>query len=91
MDIDQGNLEETVLALLHLTSFDDKRGRRAWKGQDWTVMNSLYEKGYISNPATTAKSVVFTEEGAKRSKELFEKLFARKRSGQRNPDNLSSA
>jgi hypothetical protein len=91
MDIDQGKLEETVLALLYLTSFDDKRGRRAWKGQDWTVMNSLHEKGYISNPATTAKSVVFTEEGANRSKELFEKLFARKRRGQRNPDISSNA
>lgn len=91
MDIDQGKLEETVLALLYLTSFDDKRGRRAWKGHDWSVMNSLYEKSYISNPATTAKSVVFTEEGAKRSKHLFEKLFARKTSGQHNPDISSNA
>jgi hypothetical protein len=41
-------------------------------------MNSLHEKGYTSNPATKAKSIVFTEEGAKRSKELFEELFARK-------------
>jgi hypothetical protein len=40
------------------------------------VLNALHEKGYISNPATKAKSVVFTEEGEKRSKELFEKLFA---------------
>ena len=78
MDIDQEKLEKTVLALLYLTSFGNRSALRAWKGQDWDVMNSLHEKGYISNPATKAKSIVFTEEGAKRSKELFEELFARK-------------
>jgi len=36
----------------------------------------LHEKGYISNPATKAKSVTLTEEGARFSKELIEKLFA---------------
>ena len=76
MNIDQEKVEQTVLALLYLTSFGDESGLRAWKGQDWRIMNSLHEKGYISDPATKAKSVVFTEEGAKRSKELFEKLFA---------------
>jgi len=75
MDIDEEQLEETVLALLYLTSFDNKFGLRAWKCHGWNVMNSLQEKGYISNPATKAKSVVFTLEGAKRSKELFEKSF----------------
>ena len=40
-------------------------------------MNILYEKGYISNPATKAKSVALTEEGAKLSEELFEKFFAK--------------
>jgi hypothetical protein len=78
MDIDQEKVEQTVLALLYLISFADKFGLRAWKGQDWGVMNSLHEKGYISNPATKAKSIVFTDEGAKRSKELFEELFALK-------------
>jgi len=77
MEIDQEKLEKTVLALLYLTSFGDRSGLRAWKGHDWDVMNSLHEKGYISNPATKAKSIVFTETGAKRSKELFVELFAR--------------
>jgi hypothetical protein len=76
MDIDQEKLEQTVLALLYLTSFKDRLGLRAWKGHDWKVMNFLHEKGYISNPASKAKSVAFTEEGARFSKELFEKLFA---------------
>jgi hypothetical protein len=52
MDLDQGKVEQTVLALLYLTSFKDTFGLRAWKGHDWQVMNSLHEKGYISNPAT---------------------------------------
>ena len=78
MDIDQEKVEQAVLALLHLTSFQDRLGVRTWKGQDWQVMNSLHEKGYISNPATKAKSVAFTEVGARLSKELFEKLFALK-------------
>ena len=34
------------------------------------------QKGYISNPATKNKSVWLSEEGAKLSEELFEKLFA---------------
>jgi uncharacterized protein DUF6429 len=78
MNIDQEKVQQAVLALLYLTSFQDKSGLRTWKGYDWEVMNSLHEKGYISNPATKAKSVIFTEEGAKLSKELFEKLFATK-------------
>jgi hypothetical protein len=39
-------------------------------------MDSLHQKGYISDPATKNKSVWLSEEGAKLSKELFEKLFA---------------
>jgi uncharacterized protein DUF6429 len=78
MDVDQEKVEQAVLALLYLTSFKDKFGLRAWKGHDWQVMNVLHEKGYISNPATTAKSVALTDEGAQLSKALFEKLFALK-------------
>jgi hypothetical protein len=78
VDIDGEKLEQTVLALLHLTSFEIHHRPRAWKGQDWQVMNALHQKGYISDPATKAKSVALTEEGAKLSKELFEKLFAKK-------------
>ena len=76
MEIDQEKVERAVLALLYLTSYKDRIGMRTWKGYDWEVMNSLHEKGYISNPATKAKSVTLTEEGARFSKELFEKLFA---------------
>lgn len=75
MDIDQEKVQQTVLALLYLTSFNDEIGVRSWKGYDWEVMNLLHEKGYISNPATKAKSVAFTEEGAKKGKELSKQFF----------------
>jgi hypothetical protein len=76
MDIDGEKLDQVVLALLHLNSFEEGDGRRAWKSLPWSVMDSLHEKGYISDPATKAKSVWLSEEGAKLSTELFEKLFA---------------
>lgn len=78
MDIDGEKLELTVLALLHLTSFEANHRLRAWKGHDWQVMNQLYEKGYISDPATKAKSVALTEKGARLSKGFFERFFAKK-------------
>jgi hypothetical protein len=78
MDIDQEKVEQTVLALLYLNSFQEGEGRRAWKGLPWSVMDALHEKAYISNPATKNKSVWLSDEGARLSEELFEKLFALK-------------
>ena len=74
MEIDEEKLEQTVLALLYLNVSDDS-GRRAWKSLPWDVMDSLHQKGYISNPASKNKSVLLSEEGAKLAKQLFEKLF----------------
>jgi len=76
MDVDAQRLEEAVLALLHLNTFDEKSGKRAWKVLPWTVMDQLHEKGYISDPATKNKSVWLSDEGVRLSQELFEKLFA---------------
>lgn len=78
MDLNEEKLDQTVLALLYLNSFDDKsRTKRAWKGFPWDVMDRLHEKGYISDPATKNKSVWLSEEGAKLSRELCEKFFTR--------------
>ena len=76
MDVDGEKLEQVVLALLYLNSFEEGTGRRAWKSFPWSIMNSLHEKGYISDPANKNKSVWLSEKGAKLSKRLFEKLFA---------------
>jgi hypothetical protein len=78
MDVDSEKLEQAVLALLYLNTIDEKLGKRAWKALPWSVMDRLHQKGYISDPATKNKSVSLSDEGAKLSKELFEKLFAAK-------------
>jgi len=77
MEIDEERVDEAVLALLYLTTFKDKPNWRAWKGHNWDSLGRLHQKGYISNPATKAKSVLLTEEGAKRSQDLFEKYFTK--------------
>ncbi len=77
MDIDYDKIDDCTLALLYLVTSVDKYGARAWKGFDWETMNRLYQKGYISNPKSKALSVVLSEEGLSRSKELFERFFAK--------------
>ena len=40
MEYDQDKVDETVLALLFLTMFDeDQYGARAWKWHDWDAMD----------------------------------------------------
>jgi len=77
VEIDEEKVDEAVLALLYLTSFRDKPYRRAWKSHDWDSLDRLYQKGNISDPATKARSVVLTEDGAKRSRDLFERYFTK--------------
>jgi hypothetical protein len=72
--IDQDKLDQAVLALLSLGRHD---GFRTWKGFDWEVMGRLHQKGYISDPAGKAKSVLFTEEGLREWERLFDVLFSR--------------
>jgi hypothetical protein len=72
MEYDKDKVDEMVLALLFLTLHD---GCRAWKGHDWDAMDRLHQKGLISNPVGKAKSVVLTEEGERRCRELFQTHF----------------
>jgi hypothetical protein len=65
-------IDDAALALLYLTLHD---GYRAWKGLDWDVLGRLYDKGMIDNPVGNVKSVVFTEEGLARAKNLFAEMF----------------
>jgi len=71
-EIDPDRIDEAVLALLFLGRHD---GFRTWKSFDWTTMERLHVKDFISNPIGKAKSVVFTEEGLRQSEALFHKLF----------------
>lgn len=71
---DEDKIDECALALLQLTLHD---GARVWKTLDYEVMDRLFEKGFILDPRGKAKSVVLTEEGLARSKELFKELFGK--------------
>ena len=72
MTLNQQKVEDSVLAVLWLTLHDE---RVAWKTIDWETMDRLHQKGYISNPAHRAKSVVLSDEGLSRAARLAEKLF----------------
>jgi hypothetical protein len=78
MEYDEDKVDEMVLALLHLTTFKEGMGIRAWKGHDWNTMDRLYKRGYISDPQNSAKSVRMTETGAQKAQELFQQHFVRK-------------
>jgi len=39
------------------------------------VLDRLHERGYISDPKSKAKSVMLTEEGQRRARELFAHNF----------------
>ena len=78
MEFDYEKIDEMTLALLWLTSFKQHGGRRAWKGHDWDTMDRLYSKGYISDPKSKAKSVMLTDKGYAKAKQLFEAKYAKK-------------
>ncbi|MCK4233279.1 hypothetical protein KAX75_02555 [candidate division WOR-3 bacterium] len=75
MNYNKEKVDEMVLALLYLTTFEDNYGLRAWKGMDWDAMDRLHEKGYIGSPKGKAKSVALSDEGVKLSEQLFKKHF----------------
>ena len=80
MDFDTDKIDDDVLALLYLTSFREKKDYpwRAWKSHDWDAMDRLCAKGWISNPKKKAKSVMLTEEGFAKAKQLFEAKYGKK-------------
>jgi hypothetical protein len=77
MEHDEDKVDDAVLALLYLTMFKDHGITRAWKAHDWDALSRLYERGFIDDPKSKARSVVVTDAGEKRAKELFAKLFGK--------------
>ena len=75
MKYDAAKIDEATMALLYLVAWQEKYGVRAWKSFDWDTMNRLHQRGWISDPRSKAKSVMMSEEGYRKSEELFEKLF----------------
>lgn len=71
---DRVEIDDAVFALLWLTLHGN---RHAWKSFDWEVTDRLHRKGMITGPANKAKSVMLTDEGLRRSEDLFRELFTR--------------
>ena len=80
MKYDQDKVDEMTLALLYLVTTERQEGlgARAWKGFDWDTMNRLHEKGWINDPTSKATSLHVTEDGFKKSEQLFLKHFGQK-------------
>jgi len=80
MKYDQDKVDEMTLALLYLVTTERQEGlgARAWKGFDWNTMNRLHEKGWIKDPKSKAMSLYVTEDGFKKSEQLFLKHFGQK-------------
>lgn len=80
MKYDKEKVDEMTLALLYLVTTERQEGigARAWKGFDWDTMNRLHEKGWIKDPETKAMSLYVTEEGFKKSEQLFREHFGQK-------------
>jgi hypothetical protein len=72
--VDGDRVDEAALAIMFLGLHD---GWRAWKGIDWEVLNRLHDRGFITDPRSKAKSVIFTEGGLEESQRLLAMLFGR--------------
>ncbi len=79
MNYDPDKVDDAALALLWLTASRERPEflYQAWKGMDWDTLDRLHTKGWISNPKNKNKSILFSDEGAKRAQELFQRLFAK--------------
>ena len=86
MDYNKDKVDDYTLALMFLVLHGDGFGARAWKGFDWDTLGRLHEKGFLADPKGKARSVVVTEEGGKRSEELFHRFFV----GEEGADNCNA-
>jgi hypothetical protein len=81
MDYDDERIDEAVLALLAVFSFE---GGRTWKGFDFEVMDRLHARGFIDDPKSKAKSVWLTPEGMEYGRRCAERMFGRADSASEN-------
>ena len=71
MKYDQSKIDEMVMTLLYISSFQDGR---VWKGYDWDILERLHENGLISDPVGKAKSFFLTEKGMRLGEALAQKV-----------------
>jgi len=75
-DADKEKLAEVALAILWLGAHDDRGMTRVWKQMDWDLTDLLYEKGWITDPKTKAKSVLLTDDGEKLADTFLRQHFS---------------
>jgi len=68
-------VSDLTLALLYLTSWEEKVGTsgkaiRSWRSYDWDALDGLRDKGFISGNRK-AKSVYLTDEGIAQAKQFL--------------------
>ena len=73
---DKEKLAEVALAILWLGAHDDRGMTRVWKQMDWDLTDLLYEKGWITDPKTKAKSVLLTDDGEKLADTFLRQHFS---------------
>jgi len=80
MKYDQDKVDEMTLALLYLVTTERQEGlgARAWKGFDGETMSRLHGKGWIEEPKSKEITLHVTEDGFKKSEQLFLKHFGQK-------------
>lgn len=80
MNYNKDKVDDATLALMYLGAWRQKKDfpMSAWKSFDWDTMDRLYEKGYISDPKSKAKSIRMSDEGFQRAEQLFEQMFGEK-------------
>lgn len=69
--LDEDRIDEAAPAL----QLNEHQNGAAWRTFDWDATDRLHAKGLIANPASKNKSVALTEDGARRGREAFERLF----------------
>ncbi len=74
-EYDKEKVDEFALALMHLSTFEGELGLKAWKNLDLGILTRLHEKGLISNPITSSKSVAISKEASEQAEQLFRKHF----------------
>ena len=81
MQYDQDKVDEMTLALLYLVAsgYQEGLGARAWKGFDWNTIICLHKKGWIIEPKIKSMTLHLTEEGFKKSEQLFRQHFGLKK------------
>ena len=72
--MDKDEFDEIVLAMLW---YNQQAAASAWKGFDWDATDRLFREGLISNPKSNRKSVVLSEDGAKRGEAAFLRHFGK--------------